>query len=220
MNARARLRALSPRARGSATGHTKRRILASVGGAASAVLIVDGYWSVPAGVVAGLAAYALTKRIELEQEDRRRRRYLRQLPFALEAFAACLKTGAPVPQALGWVAGAVGGRLATDLASASRAIVLGTPVPDAFRLLGGDSAVRRVTAAVSRSDDTGAKLGDNLALLASELRDERQHAAQAAAHKAGVWMVLPLCLCFLPAFVLAGLIPIVVSAMSQILHTY
>ena len=185
-----------------------------------AILLVDGYWSVLAGVVAAAAAYIVARRVTTEQEDRERRLYAQQLPFALEAFAACLKTGASAPQALGWAAEAVGGRLGEDLGLVSRAIVLGTPTVEAFDELAYLPSAHRVTAAVMRSGDTGAKLAENLALLARELRDERLHEAQAAAHKAGVWMVLPLCLCFLPAFFLAGLIPIVVSAMTEILHTY
>ena len=39
----------------------------------------------------------------------------------------------------------------------------------------------------------------------------------AAARTAGVLVVLPLGLCFLPAFVLAGLVPVVVAVVGDVL---
>jgi len=42
-------------------------------------------------------------------------------------------------------------------------------------------------------------------------------AADAAARRAGVLIVLPLGLCFLPAFVLAGLVPVIVAVLGDVL---
>src|SRR5699024_339394 len=110
VKARARLRAQAPRAPKPAIWGSKHQSAAAVMSGGVAILLVDGYWSVLAGVVAAAAAYIVARRVTTEQEDRERRLYAQQLPFALEAFAACLKTGASAPQALGWAAEAVGGR--------------------------------------------------------------------------------------------------------------
>ncbi len=53
--------------------------------------------------------------------------------------------------------------------------------------------------------------------LADELRAARGAECEAAARRAGVLVVLPLGLCFLPAFVLAGLVPIVLSVLGDVL---
>ena len=42
-------------------------------------------------------------------------------------------------------------------------------------------------------------------------------ASEAAARRAGVLIVLPLGLCFLPAFILAGLVPVLVAVLRDVL---
>jgi pilus assembly protein TadC len=73
----------------------------------------------------------------------------------------------------------------------------------------------RLAAVAVRSSESGAALADALNRLGKELRAERTVTAVAAAQRAGVLVVLPLGLCFLPAFVLAGLVPVVISVFSQ-----
>jgi pilus assembly protein TadC len=46
---------------------------------------------------------------------------------------------------------------------------------------------------------------------ARELREQAAAAAEALAHRAGVLVLLPLALCFLPAFVCLGVLPTVVG---------
>ena len=53
--------------------------------------------------------------------------------------------------------------------------------------------------------------------LAGELRADRAVVAEAAARRAGVLVVLPLGLCFLPAFILAGLLPVIVAVLGGVL---
>lgn len=43
------------------------------------------------------------------------------------------------------------------------------------------------------------------------------HRAEASARRAGVLIVLPLGLCFLPAFILAGLVPVIVAVLGDVL---
>ncbi|HEX7746632.1 MAG TPA: secretion system protein, partial [Micromonosporaceae bacterium] len=53
--------------------------------------------------------------------------------------------------------------------------------------------------------------------VADDLRADRAAAAEAAARRAGVLVVLPLGLCFLPAFILAGLVPVIVAVLGDVL---
>jgi hypothetical protein len=57
-------------------------------------------------------------------------------------------------------------------------------------------------------------MADGLALLAGDLRRRRRAAAEQRARSVGVRAAAPLGLCFLPAFVLIGVVPSVVSAFA------
>jgi pilus assembly protein TadC len=70
----------------------------------------------------------------------------------------------------------------------------------------------------TRSAERGSALSRALEQQAVDLRAARAAAAEAAARKAGVLVVLPLGLCFLPAFLLAGVVPLVVSVLGDLLH--
>lgn len=148
---------------------------------------------------------------------RRRRRDSAGLPLALDIAAACLAAGAPLAQALNAAAAVAMGELGRRLGRTSRALRLGEPVLEAFEPLSGIVGADRVAAAVHRSHRTGAALAGGFAEVANRLRQEQATEATAAAHRAGVWLVLPLCLCFLPAFMLAGLIPVVLSVLDSVL---
>jgi len=55
-----------------------------------------------------------------------------------------------------------------------------------------------------------------LGTIAAAGRRARQVAAQAAARRAGVLAVGPLGLCFLPAFVLVGVVPLVAGLVGAV----
>ncbi|WP_415645628.1 type II secretion system F family protein [Stackebrandtia soli] len=149
--------------------------------------------------------------------ERRRRAFLataaRALPFALDLLAACLRAGAPLPEAVGAVAEVVPPSLAVRFRSVERALRCGEPDPYAAwaDVPGGD----RLTRAAARSARTGAGLADGLIATAEDLRADHALDAEVSAARSGVWLVLPLCLCFLPAFIVAGLVPIVMSIIGQ-----
>ena len=141
-----------------------------------------------------------------------------ELPFAVDVIAACLRAGLPVDAALTAAAGAVDGDLGDRLGAAATAVRSGTSIGEVLPPADAVADLTAVQRALRRSGESGAGLADGLAALADDLREERHAAASARVHRLGVWMALPLTLCFLPAFVAAGLVPVVVSAMSQVLH--
>ena len=63
----------------------------------------------------------------------------------------------------------------------------------------------------------GAAPGPLLRQAAASVRSTRHREAQEAAARLGVRLVLPLGLCFLPAFVLLGLVPVVLAAGGAVL---
>jgi pilus assembly protein TadC len=71
--------------------------------------------------------------------------------------------------------------------------------------------------ALGRALDSGAPVATTVAAVADEQRRRRRWAAEAAARRAGVLAVAPLALCFLPAFVLLGVVPVVLSIAADVL---
>jgi pilus assembly protein TadC len=56
-----------------------------------------------------------------------------------------------------------------------------------------------------------------MSAVADEQRRVRRWQAEAAARKAGVLAVAPLVLCFLPAFILIGVVPVIVGVATEAL---
>jgi len=144
------------------------------------------------------------------------RRVRDDLPLAADLLAAALRSGAPVDRAAAAVADALGGPLGTRLGEVSRALHLGADPAEAWARLGSDAGVDRLARAAARSSTSGAALAGALTRLGADLRADRLLAAEAAGRRAGVLVVLPLGLCFLPAFLLAGLVPVVVAVLGDV----
>ncbi|WP_438268508.1 type II secretion system F family protein [Micromonospora peucetia] len=216
--------ATSPRRRGGpeddATDGRRRpdtiRVAAGLGGVAVAVVV--GGW--PGAVVALPAAVLLDRllrRIEPPAVRNRRLREAADLPLAADLLAATMRAGAPVDRSIQAVAEALDGPLADRLARVGRLLRLGGGPKEAWAPLAAVPGAERLTAAVLRSANSGAALAGALTRLADDLRADRSTAAEAAARRAGVLIVLPLGLCFLPAFILAGLVPVIVAVLGDVL---
>ncbi|NUT32199.1 MAG: secretion system protein, partial [Hamadaea sp.] len=106
--------------------------------------------------------------------------------------------------------------LGERLTRVGRALRLGAPAESAWRHLSDlDGAARLVTTAV-RSAGSGAALAAGLQRIAGDLRADEADRVEARARRAAVLLVLPLGLCFLPAFVLAGLTPVVIAVVGEL----
>ena len=72
--------------------------------------------------------------------------------------------------------------------------------------------------AAARSADRGTALTGALDRQAADLRAAKVAVANAATRRVGVLVILPLGLCFLPAFVLVGVVPVVVAVLHDVLQ--
>jgi len=133
----------------------------------------------------------------------------------LELVAVALAAGAPVPLALATVGAAWPGAAGRGLVRAARAIELGAPWDVAWAR--GVSSVGAVAEALEPAWTAGASPVPLLRTAADRLRSRRRAETRAAAGRLGVQLVVPLTLCFLPAFVLVGLVPVLVSLASGLL---
>ena len=127
----------------------------------------------------------------------------------LELLVAALATGVSIPRALAGVGSAVGGTEGTALIRAGRQLELGAQWHEAWH---GCSAGTRVVAnALRPAWLDGAPPTDSLRASGDAERQRQRAAAKLAAAQLAVRLVLPLGLCLLPAFILIGLVPIMIS---------
>ncbi|RKR89777.1 type II secretion system (T2SS) protein F [Micromonospora pisi] len=183
-----------------------------------AVAVVLGGWTGPlAGVLAGVLLDRLLRRFEPARARRLRLREVADLPLGADLLAAALRAGAPVDRAVLSVAEALGGPFGERLHRVGRTLRLGGESEEAWAHLGSVTGADRLTAAAVRTSASGAALAGALTRLADDLRADRATTVEAAARRAGVLIVLPLGLCFLPAFILAGLVPVIVAVLGDVL---
>jgi tight adherence protein B len=127
----------------------------------------------------------------------------------LELAAAAMRAGAGVPRALQATGAAVGGPDGEVLTRAAHALVLGATWGRAWAYAPAvlDPMVRALRGAWL----DGAAPGEALRAAGEEVRHDRSSAARTAAARLGVRLVLPLGACYLPAFVLVGLVPVLLA---------
>jgi pilus assembly protein TadC len=139
------------------------------------------------------------------------------LPHAADLLAACLAAGASPVDAVGGVAEAFDGPLADRMRGTARAMRLGADPAQAWGPLRADDPVAALSRAFTRAAASGAPLAQTVGLVAEEQRRRQRWAAEAAARRAGVLAVGPLVSCFLPAFVLVGVVPLILGVARQVL---
>ncbi|HEX5541064.1 MAG TPA: type II secretion system F family protein [Micromonospora sp.] len=188
------------------------RLAAGFSGLAAAVIIGGGPGLV-AGALVAVGLDRLLRRLESAADRSRRLREAADLPLAADLLAATLRSGAPLDRAVSAVADALAGPLGQRLGTVGRALHLGGRPEEAWAHLSPVPGAERMMNAATRSSASGAALAGALTRLAEDLRADRATAAEAAARQAGVLIVLPLGLCFLPAFILAGLVPVIVAVL-------
>ncbi|MBB0247323.1 hypothetical protein FNQ90_25180 [Streptomyces alkaliphilus] len=140
-----------------------------------------------------------------------------RLPEAAGLLAACLAAGASPMAAAAAVGAALDGPLATALRRAAAELSLGGDPDRVWPRLGEIPDAARLARALRLADLSGAPVVRTVALLASEHRAREGRAARARVHRAGVLLTLPLGLCFLPAFLLIGVAPVVVGLARTLL---
>jgi pilus assembly protein TadC len=191
-------------------------VLSALAGLA-VVGVIGTWWSLPAGVAAAFAMDRWLRRREPAEMRVARARAVADLPLCADLLAAALRGGAPVDHAVEAVAEALGGPLGERLGRVARSLRLGAQPAEAWAQLSDVDGTQRIVAAAIRSSASGGALAAAFFRIADELRESRKVAVETAAQRAGVLIVLPLGLCFLPAFVLAGLVPVVVAVLGDVL---
>lgn len=143
---------------------------------------------------------------------------MRQAIQATDLLAVTLASGAPMPSAVAAIAAVVDDPARTVLARVSADLRMGATVALAWAPVAGEPAWAPVVTALVRASRSGAPSVAVLHAVAEDLRRDRLTRAEVAARAAGVRAVGPLAACFLPAFLLVGVVPVVVSLASDVLR--
>ncbi|CAM5783868.1 type II secretion system F family protein [Cellulomonas persica] len=151
--------------------------------------------------------------------SRRARRALRPTEIdgvlLLDLLDAAVASGAALPRALHAVGRAAGGEAGRALDAAGTALVLGASWSAAWA--DAPDGALDVRDCLADAWQTGAAPGPALRSRSAAIRRERRRRARSAGAALGVHLVLPLGLCFLPAFALLGLAPLVLGLGSGLL---
>ncbi len=183
-------------------------------GSVTAALVV-GRIGWPGWLLAALVALAVTEvvaRLPSGQEKRRERELILQTPQTLDLLAAALSAGLPLRVATAAVVRSCPGPVSDVWGGVLKQVELGVGEVEAWRGLSRHPQLGAVAADLARSVESGTMLGNALAVHAEEARAARTAAVEIAARKVGVRSVLPLMLCFIPSFLLLGIVPTLVSA--------
>ena len=123
--------------------------------------------------------------------------------------SAAISAGASVQDALTVVTSTVDEPLRSRLNSVRASVALGAPQTVAWAQLLDDDALAPIASAVIRSAQTGSTISIVLDAAAVDMRHAHRAQVEVAARSAGVRSVAPLALCFLPAFLLVGVVPVI-----------
>lgn len=141
-----------------------------------------------------------------------------------DLFAACLSAGLAVSTAAAAVTASAPQSLAPLLRRAAELLALGADPARAWAgvqhgnaLVPQDKNAEALLRLARRSAASGSALADGVAELAAQTRHEAATSADAAAERASVLVAGPLGLCYLPAFLCLGVIPVVVGLAGDVL---
>jgi Flp pilus assembly protein TadB len=190
---------------------------AAAGLGVATALVIGGGLGVAVGVAVAVAAGRLIPRLEPAAERRRRQQRAVELPLTLDLLGVCLRAGMPLVAALETVADALPGPLSDDLRVVAGLQRLGAAPATAWADLASDPELAPVSRAVARSAESGSRLAAAFDRLAADRRSAVASAGLSRARSAGVVAMAPLGLCYLPAFVCLGIVPIVLSLFGQVL---
>ena len=104
--------------------------------------------------------------------------------------------------------------------STASLLSLGVDADRAWRELAQAPGLGELAALARSSHHSGAGLSNGCSRIAARLRDDGADHATAEAERAGVLIALPMTLCYLPAFFLLGLAPMVISLGTSVLSSH
>lgn len=195
------------------TDDRRRRLLAGAGGLAAG-LVVGGAAGIAVAVVGALVGDRLVRAHAPDEAAAVRSALRRDLPAACDLLAVCLAAGQPVGGALAAVAAAVPGPLGARLRGVAGLYRLGAEPRRAWAT--EPSELAPLGRVLTRAAEGGSAAAPALRALAADARGAARADTEAAVRRAAVGVLAPLGLCFLPAFVCLGVVPLVLGIVEDV----
>ncbi|QES31638.1 hypothetical protein DEJ47_20565 [Streptomyces venezuelae] len=198
----------------------QRLWLTASGAASAAFVLVGGVLGALAAPVVGYLAWRHVRQRRASSPAGRdeAQEAARQLPLVADLLAACIASGASPLAAAHAVGESLQGPVGVRLSRGAAEVRLGGEPSDAWRHLAAIPGAAPLARLLERAGDSGAPTADPVARLAADARANRARAATAEARKAAVLMTAPVGLCFLPAFVAVGVLPVVIGLAEGLLQ--
>jgi len=171
--------------------------------------LLGGALGIGGGAVAGLLGARLLLRLTPSGDAQKQKLIVQQYPLVLGLVARVVESGAPVRYAAEAVCEVVDGPGADALRGVVARCDVGFTDAEAWRGLAQDPVWGDVARELARCVDTGAATGRVLDVAAERATKAAEAQAITQARSVGVSSTLPLVCCFLPAFLLVGVVPII-----------
>jgi Flp pilus assembly protein TadB len=165
-----------------------------------------------AGLVASSLAWRALGRVESPAVVRRRAELERDLPAAVHLLGAALAAGSATDRALLDVAEAMPGAIGAEFLLTHHRLLLGVDPASVWRDVEGP--LRPLGRSMARAYESGASVLGAVEQLAEELRATSRLRVEALARSVEVRAAAPLGVCFLPAFMVLGVVPMVAGIFS------
>nr|WP_084702318.1 type II secretion system F family protein [Amycolatopsis alba] len=134
----------------------------------------------------------------------------------LDLLAACLASGLPVSVALEAVVPAASPKTAVALRSVASRLAVGIGPAEAWAPVRDRPGLTELSVAAVRTVRAGTALATHAKDLARRLRESLSAEAEERAERAGVLLAAPIGLCFLPAFLCLGVLPVVLGLAGRL----
>ncbi|WP_180685333.1 type II secretion system F family protein [Streptomyces gossypiisoli] len=183
-------------------------------------VLVGGGVGVAVGLVAAVGVWRWRQRqtaAVAEGEAFDPREAARQLPLAADLVAACIAAGAGPVIAAQAVGEALDGPVGQALARGAAEVRLGGQPAEAWRGLAATPGADALARLLERADVSGLPAAVPVARIAADARADWARSATARARRAAVMVTAPVGLCFLPAFIAVGVLPVVIGLAGGVL---
>jgi pilus assembly protein TadC len=189
----------------------------AIGGAATGVLVAAATGSVVGGALSAALAVGLGVAARGPARRPRRRDDPVDLASAWAQLAVCLEVGLPVAAAVAAAAEPLDGPAGEELRRVAGLLELGADPAQAWDVARRAPPLAAFARAAGRSAGTGAALARSARAEATRLRAALVDTAEARAQRTAVLITAPLGLCFLPAFLVLGIAPVVIGLAADAL---
>jgi len=208
---RRRLHLVVPAQQSTVSFQLPMRAIAAVVLGAGIAFVVGSLPGVVLGTLAAVGAHRFFGRLESRADRERKNALVSQVPIVCDLLSATLASGASLSSALVAVAFAVRAPASESLLRVDAAMRMGASQQTAWIAAKVDPEFSRLAAAFQRSASSGAPVAEVFAGIGDDERRRKRMTVEVAARSAGVRSVAPLAACYLPAFILLGIVPVVAS---------